>query len=157
MDEVVLEYRVNGLRREVRDLESQKENLNKELTDLRAQKTNVENHLRTIQLEIDKIIQQKVHAIIYDKKLIFCISFFAITEALRNHPDTKALLFDLIVSEGSLSGKSVMRNLKNDGFVVSYYNKLLPLYDEYFSKVMEIIYGELMRSCQLMRAQKNFK
>jgi hypothetical protein len=39
MDEVVLEYRVNMLRSEVRDLEIQIGNLKDELEDLRAQKT----------------------------------------------------------------------------------------------------------------------
>ena len=36
MDEIVLEYRVNLLRSEVRELESQRKNLNDELDNLRA-------------------------------------------------------------------------------------------------------------------------
>lgn len=41
MDEVVLEYRVNLLRSEVRDLKIERENLKKEMNDLRAQKFNI--------------------------------------------------------------------------------------------------------------------
>ena len=36
MDEVVLEYRVTGLKREVKDLQIERENLNRELVDLHA-------------------------------------------------------------------------------------------------------------------------
>ena len=38
-DEIVLEYTVNGLRHEVKDLESQKEILKNDVIDLRAQNT----------------------------------------------------------------------------------------------------------------------
>jgi uncharacterized protein YlxW (UPF0749 family) len=41
MDEVVLEYRVNLLRSQVRDLQLERENLKKEMNDLRAQKFNI--------------------------------------------------------------------------------------------------------------------
>jgi predicted nucleic acid-binding Zn-ribbon protein len=54
-DEVVLEYRVNGLRHEVTDLESRKESLNNELNDLRAQKYNLQIQLRARQSELDVV------------------------------------------------------------------------------------------------------
>jgi predicted transcriptional regulator len=53
MDEVVLEYRVNGLRRQVRDLNLKRENLLNEVDDLRAQKYNFENQLRAKQSELE--------------------------------------------------------------------------------------------------------
>jgi predicted transcriptional regulator len=56
-DEIILEYRVNGLRREVRDLEIQKGNLKDELTDLRAQIYNVQYKLRAKRSELDSVMR----------------------------------------------------------------------------------------------------
>lgn len=47
-DEIVLEYTVNGLRHEVKDLESQKEILKNDVTDLRAQIWNMQYKLRIV-------------------------------------------------------------------------------------------------------------
>jgi hypothetical protein len=158
MDEVVLEYRVNGLRHEVRDLELQKENIVRELRDIHAQESNLEDQASANKSEIEKLIKrERVDAILHDKRLIFLNSFFAITEVLKNHNETKLLLFDLIMSGGSLSQsneRSTVKDLENDQFILRYYDKLLPLYDEYLTKVKEIIRGELMRSYSLNRAQK---
>jgi aspartyl-tRNA synthetase len=55
MDEVVLEYRVNGLRCQVRDLNLKRDNLLNEADDLRAQKYNVLNQLRARQSELDVV------------------------------------------------------------------------------------------------------
>jgi predicted nucleic acid-binding Zn-ribbon protein len=55
MDEVVLEYRVNMLRSEVRDLEIQISNLKDELEDLRAQIWNMQYKLRDKQSELDVV------------------------------------------------------------------------------------------------------
>jgi len=55
MDEVVLEYRVTGLRREVKDLQMEKDNLMNEVKDLRAQKYDVMNQLRARQSELDAV------------------------------------------------------------------------------------------------------
>src|ERR687891_1450484 len=104
-DFIILEYRVNLLRSQVRDLGLQKENLTNEVTDLRAQISNAEDQLRAKQSETEKLIKEKVDTIIHDKELIFSASFLALTEALRNHHETKLLLFDLIMSEG-LSSQS---------------------------------------------------
>jgi hypothetical protein len=155
MDEVVLEYRVNGLRHEVRDLEIRKANLNNELTNLCAQITNLEDQELGKQSETQKIIIERIHEILHDKELMFFTSFFAITEALRNYPDIKLLLFDLVMSQdivcgSELTGKPIGKHLKDHQFVVAYYNQLKPLYQEYLTKIMEIIYVELMRSYQLM-------
>ncbi len=55
MDEVVLEYRVNLLRSEVRELESQRKNLDDELDNLRAQKYNLLIQLHARQSELDVV------------------------------------------------------------------------------------------------------
>jgi aspartyl-tRNA synthetase len=54
-DEIVLEYRANLLRSEVRDLELERQNLKDELSDLHAQKIKVQNQLRAKQLELDAV------------------------------------------------------------------------------------------------------
>jgi hypothetical protein len=62
------------------------------------------------------------------------------------------------MSDGLLSqsdGRSTVKDLENDQIILQYYDKLLPLYDEYLTKVMEIIHGELMRSYSLMRAKQS--
>jgi hypothetical protein len=55
-DEIVLEYRVNLLRSEVRELESQRKNLDDELDNLRAQKYNllIQLHARHSELDVVK-------------------------------------------------------------------------------------------------------
>ena len=146
-DFIILEYRVNLLRSQVRDLGLQKENLTNEVTDLRAQISNAEDQLRAKQSETEKLIKEKVDAIIHDKELIFSMSFLALTEVLRNNPKIKSILFDLIMSQDLSSpvhGKSIVNNLKNDQFIISYYNKLLPLYDEYFTKIIEMVQVQLL-------------
>ena len=50
MDEVVLEYRVNNLLHEVRDLKIEKDNLKNEIRDLRAQKYDLQNQMSRRQL-----------------------------------------------------------------------------------------------------------
>lgn len=55
MDEVVLEYRVNLLRSQVRDLKIERENLKKEVNDLRAQKFNILTQLYARQIELDDV------------------------------------------------------------------------------------------------------
>jgi hypothetical protein len=153
-DEIILEYVVNGLRCEVKDLKILRENLMNEVKDLRADITSLEDQVHTKQSETERLIKERIDAIICDKELLFLISFLALTEALRNHPQIKSILFDLIISEDlspPVHGKSIVNNLKNDHFIISYYNKLLPLYDEYLRKVMEIIHGELRRLNSLMR------
>jgi DNA-binding CsgD family transcriptional regulator len=55
MDEVVLEYRVNLLRSQVRDLKIERENLKKEVNDLRAQKFNILTQLHARQIELDDV------------------------------------------------------------------------------------------------------
>jgi predicted transcriptional regulator len=52
-DEIVLEYRVNLLRSEVRDLELERQSLKNELVDLRAQKYNLQIRVRAKQSELD--------------------------------------------------------------------------------------------------------
>lgn len=52
-DEIVLEYRVNLLRSEVRDLKMERDNLKSEVKDLRAQKYNAQIQLRAKQSELD--------------------------------------------------------------------------------------------------------
>jgi orotate phosphoribosyltransferase-like protein len=54
-DEVILEYRVNLLRSEVRDLESQRKNLKDEISNLRVQTCDVMNQLRARQSELDTV------------------------------------------------------------------------------------------------------
>jgi hypothetical protein len=54
-DEIVLEYRVNLLRSEARDLEIQIDNLKDELEDLRARKYNALHQLRVKQSELDVV------------------------------------------------------------------------------------------------------
>ena len=55
MDEVVLEYRVTGLKHELRDPEIKRENLKDEVNNLRAQKYNVLIQLRAKQSELDVV------------------------------------------------------------------------------------------------------
>jgi predicted nucleic acid-binding Zn-ribbon protein len=55
MDEVALEYRVTGLRRELRDLEILRENLKSEVNDLRAQLLNAQYQLRAKRSELDAV------------------------------------------------------------------------------------------------------
>ena len=54
-DEIVLEYRVNLLRSEVRDLELERQSLKDEVAELRAQKIKVEIQLRAKQSELDVV------------------------------------------------------------------------------------------------------
>lgn len=54
-DEIILEYRVNLLRSEVKELESQRKNLKDELDGLRTQKYNIQNQLRAQQIELDVV------------------------------------------------------------------------------------------------------
>jgi chromosome segregation ATPase len=54
-DEIVLEYRVNLLRSEVRDLESERDNLRNEVNDLRAQRYDLQNQVRAKQTELDVV------------------------------------------------------------------------------------------------------
>jgi predicted nucleic acid-binding Zn-ribbon protein len=53
MDEVVLEYRVSGLRREVRDLQIDRDKLMNEMNDLRAQKYDLQDKVRASQSALD--------------------------------------------------------------------------------------------------------
>jgi DNA-binding CsgD family transcriptional regulator len=55
MDEVVLEYRVAGLKCEVRDLKIERDNLMNEVKDLRAQKKEVQNQLSVKRSELDVV------------------------------------------------------------------------------------------------------
>ena len=55
MDEVVLEYRVNGLRREVKDLKMEKDKLKNELADLRAEIWNVHYKLCDKKSELESV------------------------------------------------------------------------------------------------------
>jgi orotate phosphoribosyltransferase-like protein len=52
-DEIILEYRVNLLRSETKELESQRKNLKDEINSLHAQKFDVLTRLRARQLELD--------------------------------------------------------------------------------------------------------
>lgn len=54
-DELILEYRINFLRSQIRELESQREDLKDEINNLRAQKYNVVNQLRARQSELDAV------------------------------------------------------------------------------------------------------
>lgn len=54
-DEIILEYKVNTLRSEVKELESQKEKLKNEVTDLRGQIYNIQYKLRAKQSELDVV------------------------------------------------------------------------------------------------------
>lgn len=58
MDEVVLEYRVAGLKREVKDLQIERENLNKELADLCVLKIKVQNELYVKRFELDSMMRK---------------------------------------------------------------------------------------------------
>ena len=51
-DEIILEYRVNLLRSEVRDLATERDNLKNEVTDLRSQKYNLQIQVRARQSEL---------------------------------------------------------------------------------------------------------
>lgn len=55
MDEVLLEYRVNGLKCEVRDLKIERDKLTNEVNDLRAQKYNLLNQLRARESQLDAV------------------------------------------------------------------------------------------------------
>lgn len=55
MDEVVLEYRISGMKHELRDLKMEKNNLMNEVRDLRAQKYKTMNQLRIKQSELDVV------------------------------------------------------------------------------------------------------
>jgi hypothetical protein len=55
MDEVVLEYRVNLLRSEVRDLRTERDNLMNGVNDLREQKYDLMNQVRTKKVELDAL------------------------------------------------------------------------------------------------------
>ncbi len=50
MDEVVLEYRVNNLLHEVRNLKIERDDLKNEIRDLRSKKYDLQNQIRGIQL-----------------------------------------------------------------------------------------------------------
>jgi hypothetical protein len=54
-DEIILEYRVNLLRSEVKELEIQSENLKDEIKNLRAQKYDLLNQVRARQSELDAL------------------------------------------------------------------------------------------------------
>jgi hypothetical protein len=58
MDEVILEYRVTGLRREVKDLQIEREKLNRELADLHALKIKVQNELYVKRVELDSMMRK---------------------------------------------------------------------------------------------------
>jgi len=58
MDEVILEYRVTGLRREVKDLQIEREKLNRELADLHAPKIKVQNELYVKRVELDSMMRK---------------------------------------------------------------------------------------------------
>ena len=58
MDEVILEYRVTGLRREVKDLQIERENLNRELADLHVLKIKVQNELYVKRFELDSMMRK---------------------------------------------------------------------------------------------------
>jgi predicted transcriptional regulator len=55
MDEVVLEYRISGMKHELRDLKIERDNLMNEVKDLRAQKYDVLNQVGARQSELDAI------------------------------------------------------------------------------------------------------
>ena len=58
MDEVILEYRVTRLRREVKDLQIERENLNRELADLHALKIKVQNELYVKRFDLDSMMRK---------------------------------------------------------------------------------------------------
>jgi transposase len=58
MDEVILEYRVTRLRREVKDLQIEREKLNRELADLHALKIKVQNELYVKRVELDSMMRK---------------------------------------------------------------------------------------------------
>ena len=55
-DEIILEYRVNLLRSEVKDLESQKEKLKNEVAHLRTQIYDIQYKLRAKQSELESVM-----------------------------------------------------------------------------------------------------
>lgn len=55
MDEVVLEYRVNGLKRELRDLKIERDNLRNGVNDLRAQKYKLQIQLGAKRSELEAV------------------------------------------------------------------------------------------------------
>lgn len=58
MDEIILEYRVTRLRREVKDLQIERENLNRELADLHALKIKVQNELYVKRFDLDSMMRK---------------------------------------------------------------------------------------------------
>ena len=58
MDEVILEYRVTGLRREVKDLQIEREKLNRELAHLHALKIKVQIELYVKRVELDSMMRK---------------------------------------------------------------------------------------------------
>ncbi|MGH9924147.1 MAG: hypothetical protein ACRD5B_02115 [Nitrososphaeraceae archaeon] len=60
-DEIVLEYTVNLLRSEVRDLRIERDDLKNEVKDLHAEKYNVLNQLRAKQSELDAVKRDLVY------------------------------------------------------------------------------------------------
>ena len=55
MDEVVLEYRISGMKHELRDLKMERDNLVNEVNDLRAQKCNLQNQVSVRQSQLDAV------------------------------------------------------------------------------------------------------
>jgi len=55
MDEVVLEYRISGMKHELRDLKMERDNLMNKVKDLRTQKYEVINQLRARQSELNAV------------------------------------------------------------------------------------------------------
>jgi hypothetical protein len=55
MDEVVLEYRISGMKHELRDLKIEKDNLINEVNNLRAQKYNLQIQVRARQSELNVV------------------------------------------------------------------------------------------------------
>jgi predicted nucleic acid-binding Zn-ribbon protein len=54
-DEIILEYRVNLLRSELKDLKIERDSLKDEVKDLRAQKYDLVNQVRARQSELDVV------------------------------------------------------------------------------------------------------
>ena len=55
MDEVVLEYRISGMKHELRDLKMERDNLVNEVNELRAQKCNLQNQVSVRQSQLDAV------------------------------------------------------------------------------------------------------
>lgn len=73
MDEVVLEYRVNLLRSEVRGLEKERDNLKNEVKDLRAQKYDLVNQVHARQSELD-VVKRNLEYERFSKEILEGIS-----------------------------------------------------------------------------------